>query len=115
MRRYVFVTSAEPYSSTNWRFAPSRVLGFRSAVVALMSPRSVKPRRNQQPPRNPQAAADQPQADGDADRQEVGMPKAGHVDLDRFAEMLRNWLLEPMWHGSSLLSSHADQTRDGTH
>src|SRR5712691_9480036 len=31
--RYVFITSAEPYSSTNCRFAFSRVFGFRSATI----------------------------------------------------------------------------------
>src|SRR6266581_7993258 len=35
--RYVFITSAEPYSSTNSRFAFSRVFGLRSATVADMA------------------------------------------------------------------------------
>src|SRR5206468_10762685 len=32
--KYVFITSAEPYNSTNWRLALSIVLGLRSATVA---------------------------------------------------------------------------------
>src|SRR5262245_36325452 len=35
--RYVFNTRAEPYSSTNWRFAFSMVFGFKSATVAAMT------------------------------------------------------------------------------
>src|ERR1043165_8739740 len=35
--RYVFITSAEPYSSTNCRFAPSSVLGLMSATVGFMA------------------------------------------------------------------------------
>ena len=33
--RYVFITNAEPYSSTNCRFAFSSVFGFGSATVRL--------------------------------------------------------------------------------
>ena len=36
--RYVFITSAEPYSSTNWRFALSSVLGLMSATTASHGP-----------------------------------------------------------------------------
>ena len=36
--RYVFSTSAEPYSSTNCRLAFSIVFGLRSPTVALMAP-----------------------------------------------------------------------------
>src|SRR5215510_7313270 len=35
--RYVFITRAEPYSSTNWRLALSSVFGFRSATVAFIT------------------------------------------------------------------------------
>ena len=39
------MTSAEPYSSTNWRFALSSVLGFRSATVAFIAQSPQSPKR----------------------------------------------------------------------
>src|SRR2546430_162573 len=37
IRRYVFMTTAEPYASTNCRFAFSIVLGFRSATTGSIT------------------------------------------------------------------------------
>ena len=66
--RYVFITSAEPYSSTNWRFALSSVLGFRSATVAFIAA-SLSRRSGQLSSRQAihSAPAHEAQEDGDAD------------------------------------------------
>src|SRR5687767_5935502 len=98
IRRYVFVTSADPYNSTNWRFAPSSVFGFRSAVVAPMVHPSVEEAGSQKSPRDPQRSADEAKQDGDTDTKDVDVPQAWHIDLVRLAQMVRNGRLESAWH-----------------
>src|SRR4051812_28675019 len=57
------MTSAEPYSSTNWRLAFSIVLGWRSATVVGMGPSLSQPVEFDQLPRDEQASANQSEQD----------------------------------------------------
>src|SRR5438874_1054770 len=94
--RYVFRTSAEPYSSTNWRFAFSSVFGFRSATVAVIGTPS--PRQHVQAnqiPCDPDSTRNDPQQGCNTEEDEEESGKRRRRDLLPWRivkETLRHWL-----------------------